>query len=167
MSIWLIAGILKPIRRASLDLDRVVQLQQQFLEKILVLEEYHDRINEEQRIGSYIMGHITNIHGTLDPLIRHLIRPAEHLSGDILLAARTPDDVLHILLADAVGHGLVAAVNVLPLSQAFYDMTGNGFRIAQIAEEMNLKINRLIDRKSTRLNSSHQKISYAVFCLKK
>src|SRR5574340_667204 len=25
----------------------------------------------------------------------------------------------------------------------------------------------LIDRKSTRLNSSHQKISYAVFCLKK
>lgn len=144
MSIWLIAGILKPIRRASFDLDRVVQLQQQFLEKILVLEEYHDRINEEQRIGSYIMGHITNIHGTLDPLIRHLIRPAEHLSGDILLAARTPDDVLHILLADAVGHGLVAAVNVLPLSQAFYDMTGNGFRIAQIAEEMNQKINRLM-----------------------
>src|SRR5574340_1334002 len=26
---------------------------------------------------------------------------------------------------------------------------------------------RLLDRKSTRLNSSHQKISYAVFCLKK
>src|SRR5574340_1245753 len=26
---------------------------------------------------------------------------------------------------------------------------------------------RLEDRKSTRLNSSHQKISYAVFCLKK
>src|SRR5574340_1571900 len=25
----------------------------------------------------------------------------------------------------------------------------------------------LVDRKSTRLNSSHQKISYAVFCLKK
>src|SRR5699024_12882793 len=28
-------------------------------------------------------------------------------------------------------------------------------------------INRLIDRKSTRLNSSHVSISYAVFCLKK
>src|SRR5258708_18821578 len=27
--------------------------------------------------------------------------------------------------------------------------------------------NRFIDRKSTRLNSSHQIISYAVFCLKK
>lgn len=144
LSIWFIVGILRPIRRASSNLDRVVQLQQQFLEKILVLEEYHDRIDEEQRIGSYIMGHITNVHGTLDPLIRHLIRPAEHLSGDMLLAARTPDDALHILLADAVGHGLVAAVNVLPLSQAFYDMSENGFRIAQIAEELNLKINRFM-----------------------
>ncbi|HEU0283209.1 MAG TPA: SpoIIE family protein phosphatase [Gallionella sp.] len=144
LSVWFIIGILRPIRRASSNLDRVVQLQQQFLEKILVLEEYHDRIDEEQRIGSYIMGHITNVHGTLDPLIRHLIRPAEHLSGDMLLAARTPDDTLHILLADAVGHGLVAAVNVLPLSQAFYDMSEKGFRISQIAEELNLKINRFM-----------------------
>src|SRR3712207_7391882 len=30
-----------------------------------------------------------------------------------------------------------------------------------------LEIKRGIDRKSTRLNSSHAKISYAVFCLKK
>src|SRR5207244_9643474 len=28
-------------------------------------------------------------------------------------------------------------------------------------------VERLVDRKSTRLNSSHQIISYAVFCLKK
>src|SRR5574340_857211 len=28
-----------------------------------------------------------------------------------------------------------------------------------------LMIQRMLDRKSTRLNSSHQKISYAVFCL--
>src|SRR5258708_31690294 len=33
-------------------------------------------------------------------------------------------------------------------------------------ETLALRINRL-DRKSTRLNSSHQIISYAVFCLKK
>src|SRR5688572_31566375 len=30
-----------------------------------------------------------------------------------------------------------------------------------------LRIRRLRDRKSTRLNSSHSQISYAVFCLKK
>src|SRR3712207_7252217 len=32
---------------------------------------------------------------------------------------------------------------------------------------MSLPLFRLLDRKSTRLNSSHANISYAVFCLKK
>ncbi len=142
LSIWFIIGILRPIRHASKNLDRVAQLQQQFLEKILVLEEYHDRLDEEQRIGSFIMGNITKVHNVLDPLLRHLIRPADFMSGDMLLAARTPDDALHILLADAVGHGLVAAVNVLPLSQAFYEMTEKGFRLASIAEVLNQQINK-------------------------
>src|SRR5690606_41241305 len=35
------------------------------------------------------------------------------------------------------------------------------------AAEQPSAINEYIDRKSTRLNSSHVKISYAVFCLKK
>src|SRR3712207_7975215 len=39
-----------------------------------------------------------------------------------------------------------------------------GFRPAQ---EMLLQVQLYSDRKSTRLNSSHANISYAVFCLKK
>src|SRR5690348_18362613 len=35
------------------------------------------------------------------------------------------------------------------------------------AEEMDDVISVVLDRKSTRLNSSHPSISYAVFCLKK
>src|SRR3712207_7355303 len=34
-------------------------------------------------------------------------------------------------------------------------------------EEVTVTIRDLLDRKSTRLNSSHANISYAVFCLKK
>src|SRR5690606_40914393 len=41
-------------------------------------------------------------------------------------------------------------------------------RFRTIAQTTNTTINDvLLDRKSTRLNSSHVKISYAVFCLKK
>src|SRR5690625_5875673 len=39
-----------------------------------------------------------------------------------------------------------------------------GFAVRMYTEEGNLDI---VDRKSTRLNSSHVAISYAVFCLKK
>lgn len=144
LSMRFISSILKPMHRADIDLNKLVQLQQQFLEIILRFELYRDRIDEEQRIGSYIMGRITNVYGRLDPMVRHLIRPADHFSGDMLLASRTPADALHILLADAVGHGLTAAVNVLPLSQTFEAMSEKGFSIAHIAEELNKKINKFM-----------------------
>src|SRR5688572_32119837 len=38
---------------------------------------------------------------------------------------------------------------------------------AQIAPKLTGNRSRRLDRKSTRLNSSHSQISYAVFCLKK
>src|SRR5690554_1694427 len=40
-------------------------------------------------------------------------------------------------------------------------------KIATIGENMALRRMASVDRKSTRLNSSHVRISYAVFCLKK
>src|SRR2546427_4123167 len=39
--------------------------------------------------------------------------------------------------------------------------------LARLAEKHYLSETEIIDRKSTRLNSSHSQISYAVFCLKK
>src|SRR5690348_18133673 len=42
----------------------------------------------------------------------------------------------------------------------------NGAPVAEISPEFTVSL-PLVDRKSTRLNSSHPSISYAVFCLKK
>src|SRR5438034_5796897 len=45
----------------------------------------------------------------------------------------------------------------------------NGFRVVDVweSEEAFNRFGETLDRKSTRLNSSHTVISYAVFCLKK
>src|SRR2546429_7400481 len=53
--------------------------------------------------------------------------------------------------------------DALPISQA---MRSNGLRVKGAAD-LCLHPTRSADRKSTRLNSSHGYISYAVFCLKK
>ena len=144
LSLRFVVSIVKPIRHTTSTLKKVVRLQQYFLKIILKLEVYRDRVDEEQRIGSYIMGRITHADNQLDALIQHFVRPAEQFSGDMLLATRTRVDALHILLADAVGHGLAAAVNVLPLSQTFEVMSEKGFSIAHIAEELNKKINKFM-----------------------
>src|SRR5207245_7686322 len=44
---------------------------------------------------------------------------------------------------------------------------GHGLGGQLVPDEAGLELARLADRKSTRLNSSHGSISYAVFCLKK
>src|SRR5690606_40744307 len=43
----------------------------------------------------------------------------------------------------------------------------NGFTEFDLTQNESIILNGSLDRKSTRLNSSHVKISYAVFCLKK
>src|SRR5260221_3535123 len=49
----------------------------------------------------------------------------------------------------------------------FHRQANEGFRIHRLAREIHFATSLLRDRKSTRLNSSHTVISYAVFCLKK
>jgi len=144
LSGWFIIGILRPIRRTSSKLDRVAELQQQFLGKILVLEEYGDRIDDEQRVGNFIMERMTGIQDQLTPYVHRYTKSADHLSGDILIAAVTPNNIVHVLLADAVGHGLTAAINVLPLCQSFYNLTDKGFSIEEIAIELNSLVNRFM-----------------------
>ena len=113
-------------------------------EKISALEKYHDQTEHELRISSDIMSRIADAHSTRDPAVRTQISPAAHYSGDIILVSRTPANTLHIMLADAVGHGLIAAMNLLPLSQIFNAMSKKGFAISSIAEELNSKIHRLM-----------------------
>src|SRR5690606_41504183 len=58
--------------------------------------------------------------------------------------------------------GLVVALSIpLVLAMTFASMNYFDIGLHKIS------LGALVDRKSTRLNSSHVKISYAVFCLKK
>src|SRR5690606_5272278 len=82
------------------------------------------------------------------------------------------DDVRHVLAAQAVEQDdLVHAVQELGpevMTHDLHDLRLDDFRILALLlvdEIFGAEIGG--DRKSTRLNSSHVKISYAVFCLKK
>lgn len=122
----------------------IEDLHGRLAEKISSLNTYYNRTEEELRIAGEIMDRVTEAHSTQDPAVEIMIDPAVLYSGDLILVARTPADKLHIMLADAVGHGLVAAVNLLPISQIFSAMTKKGFAISSIAGELNLKVHRLI-----------------------
>jgi anti-sigma regulatory factor (Ser/Thr protein kinase) len=51
---------------------------------------------------------------------------------------------LHVILADSAGHGLAAALNVLPVVEVFYGMTKKGYSLPTIVRELNSKIKQLM-----------------------
>src|SRR2546430_10367816 len=75
-----------------------------------------------------------------------------------------PYTTLFRSLLDWFCEGLVICA-ALPHSRLFFPslrLSDQGFFF-----EIELAVSTALDRKSTRLNSSHSQISYAVFCLKK
>src|SRR5690606_39800757 len=68
-------------------------------------------------------------------------------------------------LATQVVNGISSRIEGLP--QVVRDVLSDPDAAAKLLSAGGEVVTQLLDRKSTRLNSSHVKISYAVFCLKK
>ncbi len=84
------------------------------------LKHYHDEVERENELALEILERQIRRGGLQEPGIAHRVLPAQRFSGDIVLAQRAPDGRLFALLADATGHGLGAAVSVLPAVAEFY-----------------------------------------------
>lgn len=137
--------LVKPVNFRILEaklkaVERSVDLHQTVLVQSAKLADYYDHAEEEKKVARHLMEQMVNAERLSDVQVHYWLNPAESLSGDLIAVARTPGRVLHVLLADGIGHGLTAALNVLPLTQPFYAMTERGFSIAAILREMNAKV---------------------------
>lgn len=78
--------------------------------------------------------------GLQDPGLAWAVQPSTRFSGDLVAAARTPSRRLVTMLADATGHGLPAAISLLPMVQVFYGMLRKDLGVGDIAGEMNRRL---------------------------
>jgi len=124
--------------------SRLLSLQQKEQGYIEELESWRLEAQEQARLGAHVMARLTDAEGLRDPMIQSFNLPADTFSGDLLCAARGPGEVLNVMLADAAGHGLSAALSAMPMTQAFYSMTAKGFPLASIAEELNRKLKAIL-----------------------
>jgi CheY-like chemotaxis protein/anti-sigma regulatory factor (Ser/Thr protein kinase) len=134
-----------PLLRAKITgYARLLGLQQENRLYTEELKNWRADAEEQERLGAHVMSRLTDAAGLRDSTIHHFNIPAETFSGDLLCAARGPGDVLNVMLADASGHGLSAALSAMPLTQAFYGMTAKGFPLSSIAEELNRKLKAIL-----------------------
>jgi CheY-like chemotaxis protein/anti-sigma regulatory factor (Ser/Thr protein kinase) len=139
----------KPVRFRMLEakikaLQRIAHLQRQLQEHTEQLAQYRDENEREQCLAKYLMDRIVRTAGLEEAWVQRWMMPAQHFSGDLLATAYAPSGVLHVILADGTGHGLSAALNVMPVVEVFYGMTERGFAISSIARELNRKLRQLM-----------------------
>lgn len=101
------------------------------------LQRLHEREEEELNVTLHLLRRMMRAKGLKDERVRYWIQPAERFSGDMVAAARSRDGALFLFMADATGHGLPAAVHLLPLHRIFYAMVEKGFSLPSIVTEMN------------------------------
>lgn len=119
---------------------RVLAMQADSRRNAHELLAWREDAEEQSRLGQHVISRLLDSKGLRDPMIRWLNTPAQTFSGDLVCAARGPDDALYVMLADAAGHGLAAALTALPMTQVFHGMAQKGFPIHRIAEELNSKL---------------------------
>ncbi len=122
------------------DITERKQTERQLRDNARQLQNYYDQTQTEQQLALRLMEKQLHRVGLQDPRLRYRVIPAEHFSGDIVAAARSTDGRFYVLLADATGHGLAAAISVLPVLALFYRMTKLNRSVQEIVSELNQQL---------------------------
>jgi len=114
------------------------------MEQLRELKQLYKDSVHEQVVGKQILSAALSARNIHVDGMQILSRSAAIFSGDLVLSARSPSGGLHILLADFTGHGLSAAIGVLPVADMFSVMTEKGFEPKKILKNINKKLHTLL-----------------------
>lgn len=122
------------------DISEQKAAQQKLRENAGLLQAYYDQNQSEQQLAMRLMEQQLHRKGLQDSRLHYKVIPAENFSGDVVAASRSPEGRFYALLADATGHGLTAAISVLPVLALFYRMTKLNRSVKEIIQELNLQL---------------------------
>ena len=101
------------------------------------LQTYHDATEAENQLARSLIERHLMREELNDPLVNYWLTPAQNFSGDVLAACRSKHGRLYVLLADATGHGLTAAISTLPVLTLFYQLAPEDTALGTIVGEIN------------------------------
>lgn len=126
------------------SMQRIAGMQRRLALAAAALQECHVAAEQEQAIAHDVMARMIVSSSVEDPGLRMFLAPARRFNGDLLIANRSRTGVLYVLHADSMGHGLAAALPLLPLAQIFRAMALEGYSVSAIVHEMNTQLHRLL-----------------------
>ena len=125
-------------------IQRIADIQHKLSEAMFELQQYKKAEEGEQGMAYDLMERLFDT-GHLEGKDFHVWHiPATRFSGDLIVAEKYSEDRFYLLHADSTGHGLTAALPLLPVSQTFNRMAEKGYSIGQIARRMNQELKAIM-----------------------
>lgn len=119
------------------DISEMKRAEQKLRENSAQLEAYYQQTESEQQLAKKLLDKQLHRRGLQDPRLSYRVIPAQNFSGDVVAATRSAEGRFYALLADATGHGLTAAISVLPVLAIFYRMAALNHSVREIVLELN------------------------------
>ncbi|MCE2596900.1 fused response regulator/phosphatase [Motilimonas cestriensis] len=140
---------LKPVNMDLLWLKMKKSVHQRRLEKLNneqreALNQWRDAELQEQALARHLIGAMfAKIRSDVDA-IHYWVKPSSQFSGDSVINCQGVDGSDYVMLADAMGHGLTAAVSLMPVVPIFKAMAEKALPLSNIVFEINSKLTRLL-----------------------
>lgn len=126
------------------DISRRKLVEQQLADNTARLQQYHDEAESEAELAKNIMERHIRRDVLEQSGVRYWISPTQRFSGDIVLSAKSADGRLYVMLADATGHGLAAAMSGLTIVNDFYHAVEQQVPIEKMVLEINNSLCKLL-----------------------
>lgn len=125
-------------------MERISNLYHTVMAQRNEIEKHNQQYRREQEVAERIFKKLVH-KGSLDAHdIKYMLSPMSVFNGDLLLAIETSDHGLNVLLGDATGHGLPAAIGTFPMADLFYEMSSEGYPLADIINTINDKLYKVL-----------------------
>lgn len=137
--------IIKPVNLSLLALKvealiKSVSMQRLITAQNIELERFKKEAEREEKIAKftyeYLLRQNSDDHEGVDVWLKSFAA----FSGDMMLVRKSPSGILYFILGDATGHGLSAAITIMPVVTVFNSMVAKGFHLQQIVTELNHKL---------------------------
>ncbi len=124
------------LKTKIMNMARVIRQQR-------ALRSYYESAELEREFALEVMSKLIR-PGKLGKRLEYWIKPTAEFSGDVIVAGINPKGNIQAVLADGTGHGLAAALSVIPVVQVFYGMKDKSLTIDVMAKEMNSHIRKVM-----------------------
>lgn len=123
---------------------RVRELSYSLKDKNEALAYHSNRMEREQNVVSHMLANALQENETEYSFLKTYLAPASEFNGDLVLSKGGPLGNFYLFVGDFTGHGLAPATGALPVAQTFFDLAEKGLSIANMVEEFNRKLVKLL-----------------------